>query len=257
MPTITQVRNGVANPRKRRKRRNPTTATATANPRRRRRRRNPSASVTTHAANPAKATANPRKRRRRRNPSTAIVKANPRRRTRRRRNGIFGDSKAEVKQVLSILGGLAGTKVVGGIASPYVSQLLAYVGMSKFAQPVTDAVVAVVAVSPVAGMIGGRDAAKLARLGGLAVAGLDLLQMVLPSGFAYSPFAVNSTPIVLASGGITPNVAKQIAQSAVAEVAAGSNPNNTASKVGMIFDNMGAQRQNWNVGNSPVSVPRI
>lgn len=256
MPTITQVRNGVANPRKRRKRRNPTTTTATANPRRRRRRRNPSASVTTRAANPAKATVNPRKRRRRRNPSTAITKANPRRR-RRRRNGVFGDTKSEAKQVLSILGGLAGTKVIGGIASPYVAQLLAYVGMSRFAQPVTDAAVALVAVGPVAGMVGGRESAKLARLGGLAVAGLDLLQMILPSGFAYSPFAVNSTPIVLSGGGITPSTAKQIAQAAVAEVAAGNNASNTASKVGMIFDNMAAQRQSWNVGNSPVSVPRI
>lgn len=253
MPTITAVRNGAvkANPKRRRKaRRNPVTAKA-ANPRRRRR-RNPVASVTTRAANPSKA-ANPRRRRRRN--GVTVAKANPRRKsTRRRRNGIFGDTKAEAKQVLSLLAGLAGTKLIGGIATPYVAQLLAYVGMAKFAQPVSNAAVAIFAVAPVAGMVGGRDSAKLARLGGLAVAGLDVLQLVLPSGFSYSPFASNTAPIVLA-GGISPDTAKQIASAAVAEVAAGNNAANTTSKVGMIFDHLGARNSPWSVGNSPQGVP--
>lgn len=254
MPQLTVVRNGVtkANPKKRRKRRNPVAkATATANPRRRRRR---NASVTRRNPVAAKATANPRRKRRRRNP--VITKANPRRRkVGRRRNGIFGDTKADAKNVLSLLGGLVGTKIVGGIAAPYVASLLAYIGMSRFAQPVTDAAVAVFAVAPVAGMVGGNESRKLARLGGIAVAGLDLLSMVLPSGFSYNPFAVNTTPIVLQGGGIDSGTAKQIAAAAAAEVAAGGNPNNVASKVGMIYDALEAQ--SWNVGNSPSGVPLI
>lgn len=250
MPTLTVMRNGVkANP-KRRKRRNVATkknpvTSASANPRKRRYRRNPAtATVSASAANPRR-----KIRRRRRNPATAS--ANPRRRMRysKRRNGIFGNSKAEAKQVLSILGGLVGTKIAGGIITPYTASVLGYVGLGKFAAPITDAAIAVFATAPLAGAISGNEAKRLARLGGLAVAGLDLLALILPSGLGYSPFSQNTAPIVLASGGITPDDAKMVTQQAIEEIAGGQSPSSVASKVGMIFDTMSAQ--SYAVGNSP------
>lgn len=228
-----EVRNGVANPRRRKRRnaattrtatkvnprrkrrRNPSTTTAlVANPRRRRR-RNPATAVTAKAANP--------RRRRRRNPLVAV--ANKRRRG-RRRNGIFGDTKSEVKQVASIIGGLVGTKIVGGIVAPYVSNLLAGIGVGKFTTPIVDGVLALTVVPMGAKWVGGDP--KLARLGALALLGLDILQMVLPSGFAYSPFAVNGSPIVLSGN------SGQLVAAATADVAnaAIDAANRAAAKVG-------------------------
>ena len=228
-----EVRNGVANPRRRKRRNAATTRTATkANPRRKRRRRNPS-TTTALVANP--------RRRRRRNPTTAVARAaNPRRRRRRnpvvavankrrrgyRRNGIFGDTKSEVKQVASIIGGLVGTKVVGGIVAPYVNNLLAGVGVGKFTTPIVDGVLALTVVPMGAKWVGGDP--KLARLGALALVGLDILQMVLPSGFAYSPFAVNGSPVILAGN------QGQLVAAATADVAnaAIDAANRAAAKVG-------------------------
>lgn len=222
-----EVRNGVANPR-RRKRRNAAT-TRTANPRKRRR-RNP---VVSKAANPRKRrrrnpstttalVANPR-RRRRRNPVVAV--ANKRRRG-RRRNGIFGDTKSDVKQVASLVGGLVGVKVAGGIVTPYVSNLLAGFGAGRFATPIVDAMLAV-SVAPMAAKWVGGDP-KMVRLGGLALVALDLLQMVLPSGFQYSPFAINSAPVILSgnSGQLAAAAAADVANAAINEA------NRAAAKVG-------------------------
>lgn len=231
---IVKLRNGVANPRRRkrrnaatttsnprrRKRRNPV-ATATANPRRRRRRRNPVA---------VSAVANPRRRhhKRRRNPTIAV--ANKRHR-RHRRNGIFGDTKSDAKNVLALAGGLVGTKIVGGMVSPYGASLLSSVGLGRFAQPIVDGALAVTVTPMVAGWIGGADAKKMARLGGLTLVVLDLVQMVLPSGFAYSPFQANASPIVLggnpaqiaAGAANVASQAAQIANSAAASVSGASS----------------------------------
>lgn len=193
---MVKVQNGVSNPRRRKRRRNPVkrtaTATAKANPRKRRvkRRRNPVTAT-------VRATVNPRKRRvkRRRNPVVVTRKRNG---IGRKRNGIFGDTKADAKNVLALAGGLVGTKIAGGIAAPYAAQALAIVGMGKFAKPITDGVLAVTVTPMVAGMIGGSDAKKMARLGGLVLVVLDIVEILLPQGFAYNPFtSANSTPIVL------------------------------------------------------------
>jgi len=189
---LVKVQNGVANPRRRKRRKNPVkrATTATANPRKRRvkRRRNPVTAVTV---------ANPRKRRvkRRRNPVAVTRKRNG---VSRKRNGIFGDTKADAKNVLALVSGLVGTKIAGGIAAPYTAQALAVVGMGKFAKPVTDAVIAMTLTPMVAGMVAGGDVKKMARLGGLALAALDIVEILLPQGFAYNPFtSANVAPIVL------------------------------------------------------------
>lgn len=195
---LVRVQNGAANPRRRKRRRNPVTRTktatarATANPRKRRvkRRRNPVTAT-------VKATANPRKRRvkRRRNPVAVTRKRNG---ITRKRNGIFGNTKADAKNVLALVGGLIGTKIAGGIVNPYGAQILAYVGLGKFSKPIVDGAIAMTVTPIVAGMIAGQDAKKMARLGGLAIAVLDVIEILLPSGFAYNPFtSANSTPILL------------------------------------------------------------
>ena len=222
---MVEVRNGATNPRRRKRRRNPVkrTATKTANPKRKRRRRNPVATTRTRSAS---AVANPKRKRRRRNPVVAVKR---KRNGSKRRNGIFGDSKADVKNVLTIVGGMIGTKIAGGIVSPYAGQILAYVGASKYARPITNGVLAVTVVPMVAGML--KQDAKMARLGGLAVAALDVIEMLLPSGFAYNPFAGgNNSPIVL-SGETAALVGAATADVANAAISAANNA--TAKLAGM------------------------
>lgn len=132
------------------------------------------------------------------------TKSNPKRkrkkrRTRKRRNnGIFGDTKAEIKTVSSLVGGVVGTRIAGGIVSPYAARVLAYLGLQNFAQIAADGTVAVLVTPYIAGMIAGAEAKKYARLGGLVVVGLDILEMLLPEDFSVNPFSsVNTNPIVV------------------------------------------------------------
>lgn len=139
-------------------------------------------------------TANPVRRRRRSAP-----KVTRRRRTyRRKNNGLFGDSKETVKAVLSLGGGMVGTKIAGGILIPFISKVLTPLGVGSFSQVASEALVSLIAVRPIASKIGGRDAGKFAMLGGLTISALDAIDMMLPSTLPLNPFAmVNSAPIML------------------------------------------------------------
>lgn len=215
MSTIKILRNGVkkvANKRRRKARRNTatkttrnTTATKTVANKRRRRRRNGA----TLSAAPVKTVANRKHhRRRRRNGIT------------RSRNGLLGNTTGTVKTVASLLFGLVAVKVEAPIAMPLVSQFLTPLGFGNYVRPITEAGLAVLN-GWVAGMVGKKlkapEAGKMALIGGLTMAAMDLVIAFLPSASAYNPFAIaNGSPVLLTpvqssaaaamSGGLRPRV---------------------------------------------------
>lgn len=165
---------------------------------------------------------------------TAPVKrvANPKRKSTKRRrrngiatrrNGIFGDTKRDVKNVISLTGGAITTNVLGNTLAGMIAPYLASVGIGNYASLVSQLAIALFGVPYVARAIGGQDAASMARLGGLLSVTLDLLGTFFPSFNSLNPFT--SAPVVVNSGG-------QVAVSAdtVKAIAAGA-ANETAAKV--------------------------
>ncbi len=161
------------------------------------------------------------------------------------RNGIFGNTKHDAKQVGLVLAGAAATKIIGRIASPFLAPYLAQMGIGKYAEIATDTAIALLVVPFLAekfvgGGRSGGDVGKNARLGSLLVVGLDIIQTVAPSALAYNPF--NTSPVVMTGSGaaVTPAAVAQIA----AGVANSANPTAAAAKVGQAMvslDTSGAQ----------------
>lgn len=136
----------------------------------------------------------------------------------RSRNGIFGNTKHDARQVISLLGGMGATKVLSGILSNFISPYIAQVGAGAYGGIIAEGVIAVFVVPPIAKKIGNPSDAQNARLGGLAVVGLSLIEKFGGGGFlsGLSPF--NSSPIVMA--GNTPLLTPQAASQLVANTSA-------------------------------------
>lgn len=203
MATSGYVQNGVK--RRKRRRKNGTAARTTVkatNPTKRRAislssamaviKRNGKKVVSRSAANPKR-----RKRRggKRRNGTGVVVV--------RRSNGIFGNSKHDVQQVGSLIGGMAGTKLLSKVVTPFAAPWLARVGMGQYSEIIVDGAVAVFVVPFIAGKVSrNADVRKMARLGGLAVVALDAVDQFAPSSLqALNPFAGGGAPIVIGPNG--------------------------------------------------------
>lgn len=119
----------------------------------------------------------------------------------RSRNGIFGNTKHDAKQVLTLIGGMAGTKLISKFITPYLSPLLAKIGIGNYSTIIVDGAVALLVVPAIAAkIVRGGDTAKLARLGGMVIVGLDLIDEFAPAQFSMlNPFA-SSAPIVINNG---------------------------------------------------------
>lgn len=183
---------------------------ATANGRRKRRRnsakKNPVSKVTRRANPRITRTANPK--RRRRNGIAA------------RRNGFFGDTKADVKNVLALTGGAIGTNVAGNTLAGLLAPYIATVGLGAYSSIIAQTAIAMFGVPYIARSLAGNDAAKMARLGGLLSVTLDVLGTFFPQFNSLNPFS--TSPIVMSGNqiGITPEAVKQIAKSAAEDTAA-------------------------------------
>lgn len=224
-----------------------------ANPRKKRRRRNPSATVA-RAKNPARRSvslssakavlkrnglkavstmANGRKHKRRHKRRNGLATVP------RRSNGFFGNTKGDAIQVAQLGVGALGTKALGRALAGFVGPLLAQVGMGGYVGIITDAGVALLIAPWVADKIS-RGSAKMVRLGGLLTVGLDVVEMFAPGALSFNPF--NNAPIVATPGGlgVTPGAVAQIA----ADVANSANPQAAAAHVGGVMyqlDTAGAQ----------------
>ena len=180
-----------------------------------------------------KAKANPRKRkttrrRKRRNgiATASAVKRNPVKRARRngvtarRRNGFFGDTKTDVKNVLSLTGGAIGTNIAGNAVASALTPYIASIGLGAYSSIITQLAIALFGVPYVAKALAGQDAAKMARLGGLLSVTLDVLGTFFPQFNSLNPFT--TSPIVVSGNqvGLMPNAVAQIAQGAADETAA-------------------------------------
>ena len=182
MAEMKLVENGVrrkrrSNPKKRRNTTTITQARATA-------KRNGFKLV--KAGTPTRTVSNPKRRRRR------VTR-------RRKNNGLLGDTKETVTAVASLGGGMVASKIAGGLATPFTQRFLTPLGVGNYAQIITEAVLAVVVISPIARKIAGAKAAKFAMLGGLTSAGLNVLDMFMPDTLPLNPFALsNSQPVILA-----------------------------------------------------------
>lgn len=177
---------------------------------------------------------NPRRKatkRRRRNgiatAGTTRTVANPRRKRRTRRNGIararngfFGDTKRDVKNVAALTGGAVATNVLGNTLATMVAPYLASFGLGNYASIVAQLAIALFGVPYVAKAVAGSDAASMARLGGLLSVTLDLLGTMFPSFASLNPFA--SSPIVVSGNqiGISPDAVKAIAAASAEDTAA-------------------------------------
>lgn len=146
-----------------------------------------------------------------------------------RRNGMFGNTKSDVKQVGSLVGGALVTKLVGQViksfAAPYIAKI-AIVG--NYSGIICDLAAALVVTPFVVGkVVKQADASKLSRLGGLTVVALDAIGQFFPSALQYNPFT--TSPVVLTGQGATilPAAVAQIANS----VANSADPNAAAAKV--------------------------
>jgi hypothetical protein len=134
-----------------------------------------------------------------------------------RRNGLFGNTKADAKNVGALLGGLLGGKAVGrvisGVAAPYASSM----GLGNYTEIASDLIVAIFLAPFVAGKVGGANAASMARLGGLANVAVDLIELFAPN--TLSMFGAN--PILSASGqvGLSPAAVTAIVNSTNAPIA--------------------------------------
>lgn len=230
------VENGLKRKRKARKRRNPATVAKAKNPARRSVSLASAKSVAKRNGLKMVSVSNPKRKTKRRK-RNGLVKAS----TITRRNGILGNTKSDAKQVATLGIGAVATKIMGRIAQSFVSPYLAQVGVGQYAEIIVDGAVALVVTPFLAGkIVRGGDTAKMARLGGLLVVGLDVVEAFAPNALQWNPF--NTNPVVVGGGGVG------VAPAAVAQIAAGvassSNPQMAAAKVGnamLSLDTAGAQ----------------
>jgi hypothetical protein len=233
MATLKLIKNGVRNPKRRKTRRksNPSTVAAKTTSVRRRNgttltgaksfaKRNGLKLVkaTATAKNPAPKVQNKRRkaRKHRRNGILNFTK---------KRNGILGDTKETTYAVGGLLGGLTITKVVSSMVSPLVSRLLATVGADAVAKPITEAAIAIFVLKPVGDKLVSHNVGKSAMLGGLAMAAMSGLELVLPNASVFNPFAqANNTPVVA-------NVVSGSAANALVNAAASQAASDAANKV--------------------------
>lgn len=194
---------------KKRGKRNPTTAAKTV------RRTTTKAGATAFAKRNGlklvkKSAANPKRRKSRKRRNGLTV-------TRTAKNGFFGNTKNDAKQVLSVLGGMVGTKLAGSTLNSIVASYLASFGVGNYSDLIVDGFVALTVTPYVAQMVAGQEAKKLARLGGLAVVVLDAIAKFFPQ-LNINPF--NNAPIVINSNGqalLTSNGALSLANAAGAD----------------------------------------
>lgn len=128
----------------------------------------------------------------------------------RSRNGIFGNTKHDATQVVALLGGMGATKIIGRIVGNFVSPYISQLGVGNYSGIVSEALVAVFVVPMVAKKIS-PSSAQNARLGGLAVVGLSLIEKFGGTSLAgLNPF--NTSPIVMSGNQplIAPNAVAQI-----------------------------------------------
>lgn len=156
--------------------------------------------------------ANGRKRKRysakRRN---GIVKAIP-----KRSNGILGNSKETVVSVSSLLAGLVVTKVESAMLAPVLAQPLGMFGLQNFAKPIVEAGFAVT-VNRIAADAIKKGSGKFVMYGGLAMAGMSLIENLIPQVASYNPFSRGmTTPIVLNQPSIVDANALRAAQGGAA-----------------------------------------
>lgn len=201
---------------------NPTRRKA-ANPSRKRRnttaaklrtRRNTTKTATVRNPSPiARKVSNPRKKTRRRQRNGVTVKTKRRNGViAKRRNGLFGDTKATVKAVGALLGGLLATNFIGGVAAPIVARPLAAVGLGAYAKPSIEVASAVTVNRWLGQMVAGPEGAKFAMIGGLAMAVASLVQQMLPQASTFNPFATpNAFPVIVNQPVVGANTAAQIA----------------------------------------------
>ena len=128
-----------------------------------------------------------------------------------RRNGLLGNSKADVKQVATIGVGGVVTKMVGGFLDSFLAPQIAKVGAGQYSLIISDAIVALTLVPMVAQKIGGNNAARDARVGGMLAVGFDLVEMFIPQALGWNPFN-QSQGVVVANGqnALTPAAVAQI-----------------------------------------------
>lgn len=168
-----------------------------------------------------------------------------------RRNGFFGNTKSDAKQVLSLGAGALGVKAVGRALSAVIQPFLAQIGAGNYATIITDAGLALFVAPYVGAKLAGNEAAKMVRLGGLLVVGLDLVEQFAPNALGLNPF--NNSPIVMTGAGAA------VAPAAVAALAKDvETGRTTAAKVGQAMrslDAAGAQASgggsNYISGASP------
>jgi hypothetical protein len=141
--------------------------------------------------------------------------------TRRAQNGMFGNTKNDVKRVGSVLLGAAGVKAVGKILVSFISPYTSMVNLGAYTQLLVDLGLALFAAPMIAKKVGGQAAADSARLGGLLVAGMDVVEIFFPSALAYSPF--NNAPVVMAGNQplLTPQAVSQLVNNTVTAQDAG------------------------------------
>lgn len=146
----------------------------------------------------------------------------------RSRNGLIPTTKSDARKVGFLLGGMAATKIGGRIVANFAAGLLAQVGAGAYAEIVGDAAIALVVVPFAAKKIGNSSDADNARLGGLAVVGLDLIEHFAPSALSsLNPF--RSSPIVMTGQGAA--ISLPAAAAMAAEIGNSANPSAVGNKV--------------------------
>lgn len=146
----------------------------------------------------------------------------------RSRNGLFPATKRDARRVGGLLGGMAATKIGGRILGNFAAGLLAQVGAGRFAEVLSDGAMALVVVPFVAKKIGTSADADNARLGGLAVVGLDLIEQFAPSALSsLNPF--KSSPVIMTGQGAA--ISLPAAAAMAAEIGNSSNPSAVGNKV--------------------------
>lgn len=128
----------------------------------------------------------------------------------RKRNGIFGNTKHDATQVVSLLGGMGVTKIGGGIIGNFVSPYVSQLGAGNYGGLIGELAMALLVVPMITKKIS-PSSVQNARLGGLAVVGLSLVEKFGGTTLAgLNPF--NSNPIVMGGGGaaIAPGAVAQL-----------------------------------------------
>jgi len=237
MAKVGYVENGLRKRRTHKRRRNPSVAAKVKNPARR------SVSLSTAKSIIAKnglkavslkAVANGRKRKHHKRRRNGVVTAT-------RRNGFFGNTKGDAKQVLALGAGALGVKAVGRMLQGFVSPILSQIGVGQYAEIITDLGLTLFVVPFVGKKVGGSEGAKMARLGGLLTVTLDAVEMFAPNFLSLgNPF--NNAPIVMTGAGaaVSPAAVAQIA----ADVQSGATSAAKVAGVMRALDSGGAQVNN-------------